>query len=113
MKGLGTLAKRAISPGSTFTNPIKGSALQDALNGNPKVTTVPNPTNLANKWVQTPNGPVQLGAYAGQGSFASVFKYGKASVIKLQQNESSDDGIRPRIDRGAIYRRGTSEWGGG
>ena len=100
VKGLGTLAKGAISPGSTFTNPIKGSALQDALNGNPKVTTAPNPTNLANKWVQTPKGPVQLGAYAGQGSFASVFKYGKASVIKLSRNNPQTMGYGPESIEG-------------
>jgi len=92
VKGLGTLAKGAISPGSTFTNPIKGGALQDAINSAPK--------SIANKWVQTPKGPVQLGAYAGQGSFASVFKYGKASVIKLSRNNPQTMGYGPESIEG-------------
>ncbi len=86
-KAVGTLAKGAISPGSTFTNPIKGSALQDAVNGSPKT--------LANKWVQTANGPTQLGDYAGQGSFASVFKNGKTNVIKLSRNNPETLGYGP------------------
>jgi len=58
VKAISTVAKGAIAPGSTFTNPIKGGALQDAINDAPKT--------IANKWVQTTKGPVQLGAYAGQ-----------------------------------------------
>ena len=92
VKGLGTVAKGAISPGSTFTNPIKGGALQDAINSAPKT--------IANKWVQTPKGPVQLGAYSGQGSFASVFKYGKASVIKLSRSNPETMGYGPESIEG-------------
>jgi hypothetical protein len=87
VKAIGTVAGGALAPGSTFTNPIKGGALQDAINSAPKT--------IANKWVQTPKGPVQLGAYAGQGSFASVFKYGKASVIKLSRNNPEAMGYGP------------------
>jgi hypothetical protein len=87
VKAIGTVAGGALSPGSTFTNPIKGGALQDAINSAPKT--------IANKWVQTPKGPVQLGAYAGQGSFASVFKYGKASVMKLSRNNPETMGYGP------------------
>jgi hypothetical protein len=87
VKAIGTVAGGAFSPGSTFTNPIKGGALQDAINSAPKT--------IANKWVQTPKGPVQLGAYAGQGSFASVFKYGKASVMKLSRNNPETLGYGP------------------
>jgi hypothetical protein len=91
-KVAGTALKGALSPGSTFTNPIKGSALQDAINSAPK--------SLANKWVQTPKGPVQLGAHAGQGSFASVFKYGKPSVIKLSRNNPETMGYGPESIEG-------------
>ena len=87
VKAIGTVAGGALSPGSTFTNPIKGGALQDAINSAPKT--------IANKWVQTPKGPVQLGAYAGQGSFASVFRYGKASVMKLSRNNPETMGYGP------------------
>jgi len=88
VKAIGTVAGGALSPGSTFTNPIRGGALQDAINSAPKT--------IANKWVQTPKGPVQLGAYAGQGSFASVFKYGKASVMKLSRNNPETMGYGPQ-----------------
>jgi hypothetical protein len=87
VKAIGTVAGGAVSPGSTFTNPIKGGALQDAINSAPKT--------IANKWVQTPKGPVQLGAYSGQGSFASVFKYGKASVMKLSRSNPETMGYGP------------------
>ena len=92
VKAIGTVAGGALSPGSTFTNPIKGGALQDAINSAPKT--------IANKWVQTPKGPVQLGAYAGQGSFASVFKYGKASVMKLSRNNPETMGYGPESLQG-------------
>ena len=88
-KAAGTLTKGALSPGSTFTNPLKGSALQDAINSKPQAQ------QLAGKWVQTENGPVQLGDYAGQGSFATVYKYGKTSVIKLSRNNSETLGYGP------------------
>ena len=94
-KAVGTVVEGALSPGSTFTNPIKGSALQDEINASSKATTGPNPQSLANKWVQTPKGPVQLGAYAGQGSFATVFKYGKTSVIKLSRSNPETLGYGP------------------
>jgi hypothetical protein len=74
----GTAIKGAILPGSTFTNPIKGTALQTAINTAPKT--------LAKNWVLTGKGPMQLGAYVGEGSFASVFKYGTKQVIKLSKN---------------------------
>jgi hypothetical protein len=86
-KAAGTVLKGAVSPGSTFTNPIKGGALQDAVNSAPQ--------SLANKWVQTAKGPAQLGSYAGQGSFASVFKYGKGSVMKLSRNNPETMGYGP------------------
>ncbi len=92
VKAIGTVAGGALSPGSTFTNPIKGGALQDAINSAPKT--------IANKWVQTPKGPVQLGAYAGQGSFASVFKYGKASVMKLSRSNPETMGYGPESIEG-------------
>jgi hypothetical protein len=92
VKAISTVAKGAIAPGSTFTNPIKGGALQDAINSAPKT--------IANKWVQTPKGSVQLGAYAGQGSFASVFKYGKASVMKLSRNNPETMGYGPESING-------------
>jgi len=92
VKAIGTVAKGAMAPGSAFTNPIKGGALQEAINSAPKT--------IANKWVQTPKGPVQLGAYAGQGSFASVFKYGKASVMKLSRNNPETMGYGPESIEG-------------
>jgi hypothetical protein len=91
-KAVGTVVKGAINPGSTFTNPIKGSALQDAVNSTPQ--------NLANKWVQTGKGPVQLGNYAGQGSFASVFKYGSNKVMKLSKNGPETMGYGPDSIKG-------------
>jgi hypothetical protein len=112
-KAAGTLIKGAASPGSTFTNPIKGSALQDAIDGEvPKTPTTseapqppvasdaPQPTDIANKWVQTGNGPVQLGKLAGQGSFATVFKYGKASVIKFSRSIPRIKGYGPESIEG-------------
>jgi hypothetical protein len=93
-KAVGTLAKGAISPGSTFTNPMKGGALQDAVNSAPQ--------SLANKWVQTPKGPVQLGDYAGQGSFASVFKYGTNKVMKLSKNGPETLGYGPDSIKGQL-----------
>jgi len=113
-KAAGTVLKGAISPGSTFTNPIKGSALQDAINGDPKVPTSPNPTNLANKWVQTGNGPVQLGGYAGQGSFASVFRYGTSKAIKLSRSNPQTLGYGPQSIEGQYTGAGrvqaAGEW---
>ena len=91
-KAAGTLLKGAISPGSTFTNPLKGSALQDAINSNPQ--------SLANKWVQTGNGPVELGGYAGQGSFASVFRNGTNKVIKLSRSNPETLGYGPESIKG-------------
>lgn len=87
VKAIGTAATGAFAPGSTFTNPIKGGALQNAIDNAPKA--------LAEKWVQTPKGPVRLGAFAGQGSFASVFKYGKGSVIKFSKNDPKTLGYGP------------------
>ena len=43
---------------------------------------------------------MQLGAYAGQGSFASVFKYGKASVMKLSRNNPETMGYGPESING-------------
>ncbi len=91
-KAAGTVLKGAISPGSTVTNPLKGSALQDAINSDPQ--------SLANKWVQTGNGPVQLGGYAGQGSFASVFRYGTNKVIKLSRSNPETLGYGPQSIEG-------------
>jgi hypothetical protein len=103
-KAAGTLIKGAVSPGSTFTNPIKGSALQDAIDGEvPKsgvASEAPQPNTIANKWVQTGNGPVQLGKYAGQGSFATVFKYGKSSVIKFSRSNPGILGYGPESIEG-------------
>ena len=103
-KAAGTVLKGAISPGSTFTNPIKGAALQDAIDGevpqNGTNSELPNPQTIANKWVQTGNGPVQLGKLAGQGSFATVFKYGKASVIKFSRSIPRIRGYGPESIEG-------------
>ncbi len=91
-KAVGTVVKGAVSPGWTFTNPIKGSALQDAVNDAPQ--------SLSNKWVQTGNGPVQVGSYTGQGSFASVFKYGTNKVLKLSKNGPETMGYGPDSIKG-------------
>ena len=61
-------------------NPASGSTLLDA--------TTENPASLANKWVQPATGPpVQLGNYIGKGTFASVYQFGKNSVMKLSTNQ--------------------------
>jgi hypothetical protein len=112
-KAAGTLIKGAAAPGSTFTNPIKGGALQEAIDGeipqepingeapqNPVDPNAPNPQTIANKWVQTGNGPVQLGKYAGQGSFATVFRYGKSSVIKFSRSIPRIKGYGPESIEG-------------
>jgi hypothetical protein len=112
-KAAGTLIKGAAAPGSTFTNPLKGQALQDAIDGEvppkpiegepppkPIDPNAPQPQQIANKWVQTGNGPVQLGDYAGQGSFATVFKYGKSSVIKLSRSIPRIKGYGPESIEG-------------
>jgi hypothetical protein len=103
-KAAGTLIKGGISPGSTFTNPIKGGALQEAIDGevpqNAINNELPNPQTIANKWVQTGNGPVQLGKVAGQGSFATVFRYGKSSVIKFSRSIPRIKGYGPESIEG-------------
>jgi hypothetical protein len=61
-------------------NPVSGSTLLQA--------TTENPASLANKWVQLGTGPpVQLGNFVGKGTFASVYQFGKNSVIKLSTNQ--------------------------
>jgi len=92
-KAAGTAIKGAVStPGSTFLNPIEDGALQNAIDSTPEA--------IANKWIQTGKGPVQLGAYAGQGSFATVFKFGKASVIKLSRANPETLGYGPESIEG-------------
>jgi hypothetical protein len=67
--------------------PIQGSALQNAINDAPQ--------EIANQPVQLQNGVAQLGNYVDKGSFASVFKYGKASVIKLSRTDADAAGYGP------------------
>jgi hypothetical protein len=67
--------------------PIQGSALQEAINDAPQ--------KIANQPVQLQKGVAQLGDYVDKGSFASVYKYGKASVIKLSRTDADAAGYGP------------------
>jgi len=79
-------------PGSTGANPLKASAEVGDSAGNPlkgqailDATSGKTPWDLADKFIETGNGPAQqLGAYEGGGSFGQVFDLaGEPNVIKL------------------------------
>jgi hypothetical protein len=70
--------KGSAEVGDTAANPLKGQAILDATSGK-------TPWDLADKFIETGNGPVrQLGAYQGGGSFGQVFGLAdEPLVIKL------------------------------
>jgi hypothetical protein len=72
--------------------PISGDALETALNDAPK--------SIANEPVQLQNGVAQLGDFVDNGSFADVYKYGKASVIKLARTDKGAAGYGPASIQG-------------
>jgi hypothetical protein len=78
----------AIKGGVSAQDPIQGNALKSALtnNGPNNVSDAPA---LANKYVQLSDGPVKLGDYINQGSFASVFKDGANLVRKVAKNSGA------------------------
>ncbi len=77
-----------IRGGVSAQDPIRGNALKSALtnNGPNNVSDAPA---LANKYVQLSDGPVKLGDYINQGSFASVFKDGANLVRKVAKNSGA------------------------
>jgi hypothetical protein len=74
--------------GVSAQDPIEGNALKSALtnNGPNNVSDAPA---LANKFVELSDGPVKLGDYINQGSFASVFKDGANLVRKVAKNSGA------------------------
>ncbi len=72
--------------------PISGNALENAINESPK--------SIANEPVQVQNGVAQLGDFVDNGSFADVYKYGKASVIKLARSDADAAGYGPASIKG-------------
>ncbi len=56
--------------------------------------------SIANEPVQLQNGVAQLGDYVDKGSFADVYKYGKASVIKLSRTDVDAAGYGPASIQG-------------
>jgi hypothetical protein len=94
-KAAGTAIKGAgAAAGASAKTPIQGSALQNAINDAPET--------IANKPVQLQNGVAQLGDYVNKGSFADVFKFGKASVIKLSRTADDAAGYGPASIEGQL-----------
>ena len=84
--------------GTSAANPYKGGPLQATLDNTPK--------NLANNWVERPNGPVKVGDYVGNGSFADVYKLGADKVIKLSRNTPNTYGYGPESIKGQVTGAG-------
>jgi hypothetical protein len=70
-----------IKGGVSAQDPIEGNDLDNALS-NDANNDSPAP-ELANKFVQLSDGPLKLGKFIGQGSFAAVFDDGGAMVTKV------------------------------
>jgi hypothetical protein len=94
-KAVGSALKGRAPPppvSAAAKTPISGSALENALNDAPK--------SIANEPVQLQNGVAQLGDFVDNGSFADVYKYGKASVIKLARTDADAAGYGPASIQG-------------
>lgn len=62
-----------------------------------------NPGGLANKWVKLPSGPVQLGSFAGRGSFAAVYRTTGGNVIKITtENTGAAGSLQGQINGAKI-----------
>jgi hypothetical protein len=84
--GANPLLKASAEAGDTAANPLKGQDLLEATSSeNPEGLATQYPNALANKFIETGNGPVrQLGAYQGGGAFGQVFGLAdEPLVIKL------------------------------
>ena len=86
------------APSSSEPTPIKGGvSAQDPIEGDELKSALTNDLNndsdapaLANKFVQLSDGPVKLGGFINQGTFAGVFEDGANLVRKVAKN--SGDG---------------------
>ncbi len=77
-----------IKGGVSAQDPIEGNTLKSALT-NDGPNNVSDAPALANKYVQLSDGPVKLGDYINQGSFAGVFKDGANLVRKVAKNSGA------------------------
>lgn len=77
-----------ITGGTSAQNPVQGNALKGALTNNAN-NVANNAQGLGGKYVELPKGPVQLGPYVGEGSFAAVFKNGTNLVRKVAKNSGA------------------------
>jgi hypothetical protein len=101
-------AWRAGVPGTSALNPLKGTAvLEESTN---------QPASLAGKFIQTADGPLQLGNFMGSGTFGSVYKLPKGLVAKISNSSYGSSESFPRqlegshrlrqigVDTPTIYR---------
>jgi hypothetical protein len=62
-----------------------------------------NPAGLANKWVKLPSGPVQLGGFAGVGSFAAVYRTTGGNIVKItKETPGAATSLQGQIDGAKI-----------
>jgi len=87
--------------GSSAKTPYFGGLLQSGLNGDPNNPEQFNPKDLGDKYVQLQKGPVLLGDFIDNGSFADVYKY-NGDVMKLSRNGTGPGSYGPASIKGQL-----------
>lgn len=76
-----------ITGGESAADPVQGDSLKGALTNNKD--NVSNARALGGKYVETENGPVELGNYIDEGTFAGVYEDGVTQVRKVAKNSGA------------------------
>ncbi|HVN94398.1 MAG TPA: hypothetical protein VMT38_11910 [Terracidiphilus sp.] len=77
-----------ITGGNSPQNPVQGNSLKGALTNNGN-NVANNAAGLGGKYVELGKGPVKLGPYVDEGTFAAVFKNGTSLVRKIAKNSGA------------------------
>jgi hypothetical protein len=76
-----------VTGGESDADPVQGDALKAELTNDQENSS--NAPALGGKYVELTNGPVKLGAFKGEGSFAGVYDDGTNLVRKLAKNNGA------------------------
>ncbi len=84
--------------GETPVNPLRGASLAHAMAGDESALPA-----FSGKWISTPRGPIKLGAFAGKGSFSTVYEMADnpGRVVKIGNNTGESGGSFKRQAEGA------------